>query len=116
WLFGAGAALVLTATNVLMRYAFFAGQTGAAVNLGYVYIAVGTLVIPVLAEAVWRKFGFKRLMGLLALLCLAPALVAALTPPPSYPVYREGDFGHVFHDPMIWVAGLVFLLYGPLEV
>jgi fucose permease len=118
---GAGAACVSTASVVLMPRAFFEGdprKVAAALNLGTVFIALGSLVTPALADVLLRTVDFRRTLGLLALLCLVPAVAVAtqLNAGEQFEL-KAGDYAPnaVLRDPLLWLAGLVFCLYGPLE-
>ena len=56
---GVGAACVNAACVVLMPRAFFGGKmTDAAVNLGMVFVALGSLVTPTLA-VIWSEDDVK---------------------------------------------------------
>src|SRR5260370_1394236 len=77
-LVGRGAAAINTATVVLMPEAFFEKHAVAALSLGHVFIALGALVTPALPDVLFRPVDYRRTIGLLAVLCLAPAV---LTPP-----------------------------------
>jgi fucose permease len=120
---GIGAACVSTACVVLMPKAFFDGdpnKVSAALNLGTVFFALGSLVTPTLIDLLLRTYDlerFQRTMNLLAGLCLVPALVVLVElgasgfPPPE----QNRDFQSLFSDTRLWMAGLVFFLYAPLE-
>jgi fucose permease len=118
---GVGAACVSTACVVLMPRAFFEGderKVSAALNLGTVFIALGSLVTPTLADVLLRTVDFRRTLGLLALLCLVPAVVVAtqLNAGGQFQLAPHAyDPGAVLGDPRLWLAGLVFFVYGPLE-
>ncbi|MBY0526702.1 MAG: MFS transporter [Gemmataceae bacterium] len=115
----AASACVAVGSNVLMPGAFFPDATvqyaPAAINLGNTVLVLGTLIAPLAAEIGIRRFGFRRTMGVTALLCLLPALAAALTPADRFPAFRADDVDKVLAEPVLWIAGIAFLLYGPLE-
>jgi fucose permease len=118
---GVGAACVSTACVVLMPHAFFEGTDGkltAALNLGTVFFALGSLVTPSLADLLLRAFDFRRALTVLALLCLVPVL-AVLAQFGSGEAFRferqPAELSETLSDPQLWLAGLVFFLYGPLE-
>jgi fucose permease len=120
-LMAAGAACLSTGSIVLMPKAFFPDSPpAAALNLGNVFFALGALVTPPLAEILLRRLDFRRGIGVLAVLCLLPALFAGLAPHAAFDVGGAAlppkfDPAHVLGHPIVWLAGLVFLLYGPLE-
>ncbi|HMF13376.1 MAG TPA: MFS transporter [Gemmataceae bacterium] len=122
-LMGVGAACVSTACVVLMP-AFFdwdPRKTAAAVNVGMVFFALGSLVTPTLVDLLLRTYDlerFQRALVFLAILCLTPAVItvfgwgaAGQIPLQARPVH----LGELLGDERLWLAGLVFFLYGPLE-
>jgi fucose permease len=116
-LVGLGAACVSTASVVLMPRAFYDGRPdtlGAALNLGMAFFALGALVTPALVDTLLRRIAFARTLALLAVVCLAPALLAAATPIPAEES-RGVNLGQVLQDRYLWLAALVFFLYAPLE-
>jgi fucose permease len=119
---GAGAACVSTASVVLMPVAFGFNEKelAASLNLGHVFFALGALITPPLADLLLRTVDFRKTVAALAMLSLVPALVAAvsLTEPARTEFALEGqraDLSAVLSNYRIWVAGLTFLLYAPLE-
>jgi fucose permease len=122
-LVGVGAALVGTASVVLMP-AFFPGDVnkiGAAVNLGMVFFALGSLVTPTLVDMLLRTYDlerFQRTLICLGVVCLVPAVVVATQWNAVGQFQPEGQstgLGELLGEARIWLAGLVFFLYGPLE-
>jgi len=122
-LIGIGAACVSAACVVLMP-AFFdwdPKKTAAAVNIGMVFFALGSLVTPTLVDLLLRTYDlerFQRTLIFLAVLCLVPAAVtvvqwsvAGQIPSGS----KSAGLAAVLSDAKVWLAGLVFFLYGPLE-
>jgi fucose permease len=116
FLVGAGAACLSTGSSVLMLKAFFPDNEAASQNLGNVFFALGALAAPVLAEWAVDRLGYRRALTLLALGCLLPALLAALTVGDAFPpAGRPTSLTEVLGSPLLWLCGLVLLLYGPLE-
>jgi fucose permease len=112
-LVGGSSAGVLVSANVLMTPALFPDNPPASLNLGNVFFVLGTLIAPVTADVILPRIGFRRTMGLAALLCLVPALAAALTS--DFPAPRAGTLERVLNDPVLGLVCLICLLYGPLE-
>ena len=115
---GLGSAGLGTAALVLMPRAFFGmdQMASASLNLGCVFIALGALITPVLSDVLVRMLEFRRAAGVLAMLCLAPALAAALTPAEQLHVgVPAPDLLAVLTDGNLWFVGLVFFFYAPLE-
>jgi fucose permease len=114
---GFGAAGLGIGGLVLMPDAFFPDKPTASLNLGVVFFALGALVTPALADVLLRLFGGRRAVGLLALACLVPVVVAGLT---SAEDLRAADSspadvaGLLSHN-SLWMAAIVFALYAPLE-
>jgi fucose permease len=113
---GLGAAGVATAAVVLMPYAlgFRPRELTASINLGFVFVALGTLVAPALADLLLRATDLRGALGFVSLLALVPGLAAAIA----------GKFGEAMPavelasltaEPRFWMLGLAFLLYAPLE-
>jgi fucose permease len=114
---GLGAAALSTAVTVLMPQAFFAPEEmSASLNLGYVFIALGALVTPVLTDLLLRRLGLRRTLAVYALMALVPAFLA---------VFAGGGYGQggehtgeasaFLAEPASWLAALVFFFYVPLE-
>jgi fucose permease len=115
-LIGLGAAAVNVATVVLMPSAFFDNRPVSALNLGHVFIALGALVTPALTDVLFRTIEYRRTVSLLAVLCLAPAVLCVL---PFFGGYLDEVAprqGWPSEPPIsLWMAGLVFFCYAPLE-
>jgi fucose permease len=114
---GLGGAALSTASVVLMPGAFFGEQhETASLNLGNVFFGLGALLTPTLADLLLRTVRFRWTLGILALACLVPAGIALATPHASLLVtQQQGDLMAVAENPLLWLAGLVFFLYGPVE-
>ncbi len=115
---GLGSAGLGTAALVLMPRAFFGmdQMASASLNLGCAFIALGALVAPILSDVLVRLLEFRRTAGVLAVLCMAPALAAALTPGEQLHVGVQGpDLFALLSDANLWLLGLVFFFYAPLE-
>ena len=114
----AGGGFLSAGALVLMPRAFFGPyEASASLNMGNVFFALGALVAPALADVLLRGCGFRRTLGFLALACLVPAVLVAFTG-------RQEALGEqpqrpevlaLLLEPMLWLAGLVFFLYAPLE-
>ncbi len=113
---GAGGACLSAASSVLMAGAFFPDFEVASQNRGNVFFALGALVTPTAARRLFDRLGYPRALCLLAVICLLPALLAALTRNSAFDLSGEAEsLAWAFRQPVIWLAGIVFLLYGPLE-
>jgi MFS family permease len=112
------AAAVGTAATVLMPRAFFAPatETAASLNLGYVFIALGALLAPVLADVLLDMLGPRRTLPVFALLALTPAFLAVFAPAEAWQLPdHAGDAVTLLTEPSSWLAALVFFFYAPLE-
>jgi fucose permease len=114
---GLGVAALSAATVAIMPKAFFgARETAASLQMGTVFIALGGLLAPWLADVAVLGLGSRRGLALLAFVCLIPALAAAL---PAGDDLRLGEapggLTGVLTDPDLLMAGLVLFLYAPLE-
>ncbi len=112
---GVGGACLSTGSIVLMRAAFFTNIEAASQNLGNVFFGLGALATPTLAEFLIERLGYRRALSLLAVLCLLPALLAALTAGGAFEEPKAANLETVFRRPVLWLTGLVLFLYVPLE-
>jgi len=116
---GLGSSALSVAALVLMPRAFFGADrlASGSINLGCVFIALGALVTPVLSDVLVRLLEFRRTAGVLALLCLVPAILTALAWGADFParVPQGADLASLLTDGDLWMIGIVFLLYAPLE-
>jgi fucose permease len=114
---GLGAAGLCTCSVVLMPAAFFPQKPTAALNAGCVFFALGALVTPALNDVLMRLIGNRRAFILLALACLVPAVLGALTAAEDLRVAGTAspDLADLFSHRPLWLAALVFAVYAPLE-
>ncbi len=112
---GLGSAGLCTGSVVLMRTAFFPDSATASLNLGFVFFALGALVTPVLVEVLSSVCSFGRLAIVLALVCALPAVFTALTAGQQFPVEQAHAVSKLGSAQAVWLAGLVFFFYAPLE-
>jgi MFS family permease len=112
-----GAAAVSAAVTVLMPRVFFSPtETSASVNLGYVFIALGALITPVLADVLLHAFGERRTLGLLAVFALVPGVLAVFPAHEHWPGSQlPSDPVELLFEQSSWLAALVFFVYAPLE-
>jgi fucose permease len=113
---GAGGACLSSGSSVLMPKAFFPDHVAASANVGNVFFGLGALLTPMLADLLIRSLGFRRAICLLAVVSLVPALLASATTPAAFAVAdQRGDLWAVLGHPIVWLTGLAFFLYAPLE-
>ena len=114
---GLGGAGLGVAALILMPQAIFGVDrlASASICLGCVFVALGALVTPVLSDVLVRLLEFRRTAGVLALLCLAPAVLAAV--PAEFPnrAPHGPDLAGLLSDADLWLVGVAFLFYAPLE-
>jgi len=113
-LLGMGGACLSTSSSVLMLTAFYPENAVAAQNFGNVFFALGALVSPMIAQRLLEQFEYRRGLVLISVVCLLPALLAALTSFPPHPANRAEPWA-VFGRPLLWLAAATLLFYGPLE-
>jgi len=113
----AGGGFLSAGAMVLMPRAFFGPyEASASLNMGNVFFALGALVTPALADVLLRVFGFRRTLGFLALACLVPAVLVAFTGRQEVlGGQQRPEVLSLLLEPTLWLAGLVFFLYAPLE-
>lgn len=114
---GFGASALGTVSTVLMPRAFFVSEEAlAALNLGYVFIALGALLTPALTDILLEKIELRRTLAVLALLALTPGFLGVL---PSNEYWQipalPGNPSALFAEPSCWFAALVLFFYAPLE-
>jgi fucose permease len=113
---GAGGACLSAGSSVLMAQAFFPGNEVASQNLGNVFFGLGALVTPTLSQLLLERLQYRRALGVLAIICLAPAVIAIFTAREAFAITSQlPDLRAVLGNPIVWLAGIVFFLYGPLE-
>lgn len=114
---GLGSAGLSTAAILLMPHAFFGADrlASASIDLGCVFMALGALITPVLSDVLIRLMEFRRAAVVLAVLCLAPAFLAILGGPLPEAPQQAVDFGELLSNADLWLIGLLFLFYAPLE-
>ncbi len=115
---GAGAACLSTASVVLMpvAFGFSQGELAASVNLGFVFVALGALMSPTLADLLLRTLDFRKTVAVLALLCLVPAATAAISWSQHVPEpVEKADLVDAMSSLPVLLAGLAFLFYAPIE-
>jgi fucose permease len=118
-LLSAAWSLLVNVGNVLTPVAF-PGGTAYATNLANVFFGLGAFLTPLAAAFLVRKTSLPAALGLLGVLCLAPAALAAvvdfsgLGPAETDASPFEG-MGALLADPVLWLCGLALFFYGPLE-
>ncbi|MGH7169737.1 MAG: hypothetical protein ACRELG_05610, partial [Gemmataceae bacterium] len=114
---GFGVSALGTASTVLMPHAFFAPEeTSASLNLGYVFIALGALLTPALADILLEKIALRRTLAVFALLALTPAFLGVLPSSEHWPISDHPGHPSAFlAEPTGWLAALVLFFYAPLE-
>jgi fucose permease len=113
---GVGGACLSTGSVVLMPRVFFPDNEAASLNLGNVFFGLGALVTPALAELLLLHLEYRRAVGLMALVCLVPAVFASITGGAALAVQPgELNYAGVLTNPIVWIAGAVFFCYSPLE-
>jgi fucose permease len=113
---GVGGAGLSTGSSLLMSKAFFPDNELASQNLGNVFFGLGAFVTPALVVTLLRRLDFRRAIGVVALLCLLPALIAAVTEQKEFLTQdRPAALGPILQSPLLWLAGFAFLFYAPLE-
>ena len=121
-LIGLGTACLHVGSVVLMPIAFGfpREELAASVNLGFVFLALGALMVPTLTDLLLRTVAFRRTLALLALLCLVLGLGAFLSfrdaagaafTLSDQPVAMDA----VCSDFYLWLIAVAFLCYAPLE-
>jgi fucose permease len=114
---GAGSAGLCIGGVVLMTEAFFPHNAVASLNAGLLFVALGALIAPPLTDLLIRLIGYRRGVALIALGCLIPGLIAALTGQEDlrFAAANSDESTIVPMHDSLWLACLVIFLYSPLE-
>jgi fucose permease len=113
---GLGSAGLSTVSIVLMRQAFWPDSPMASLNMGNVFFALGALITPVLVDVLLSFWSFRRVGIVIALICLLPAVFAAMTSTAALKVDAvHTESASLASSPALWLAALVFAFYAPLE-
>ncbi|UCE98845.1 MAG: MFS transporter [Planctomycetota bacterium] len=116
-LLGFGAMALNTAGNTLIPVVLFGGTNPAAAsNLGNTFFGLGLFLTPLIVSFLFRKTSYENAVSTLALIMLAPVILAILA------TYPESKAGFVISDafallakPAVLVAALVLFCYISLE-
>jgi fucose permease len=112
----AATAGLATASVVLIPAAFLPHRVVASANLGFVPLTLGFLLAPGVVRTLQGRYGFRRSLQILALVCLVPALPAVLAPSAAFDIpAAPAVTGSALADSRLWLAALLALLYQPLE-
>jgi hypothetical protein len=108
---------LFAAAVVLMPYVLFASsQNTASLNAGFVFVALGALVALPLVDLVIDRLAWRQGLGVLAVLCLAPAVLASLAGRDLSRLQpATTSTGNLLGEPALWFACLVAFFYAPLE-
>jgi MFS family permease len=114
---GIAAALITVGSIRLMPAALWGiDEPSASTSLGFVAVGLGALLLPPMAEFLWRRLDFRRSMLWVGCACLLPAAFAVFTPTSDFPkVPQVAEFQAVLAEPRWWFVLLIGLLYFPLE-
>jgi MFS family permease len=124
---GAATGLLYIATIRLMPEAFLAAEIRsgrhhwdyipAATNLGFVFVALGGLLVPFLVLFLVRKFSFRSGLLLLALLAVIPAGMVGLTEASSeLESLHTANLGQLFGEYQFWLALAAVVAFYGLEI
>jgi fucose permease len=115
-LLGAATGLLHTATTAVMPAAFAEfvwGPAPAATNLGYVFVALGSLLIPFLTLYLVKQLGYRNGLLLLALLAVAPGVSAGFAP--RLEPTRGIDLAALLADARFWLALVAIFFFYAVE-
>jgi hypothetical protein len=115
-----GAALgtcVLYVCSLLLvpRGLFGDHEITVSLTFGLVFIALGALVVAPLFDTLTALLGYRPTLTLLGFVSLAPVVLVAIAGPHLSRTMGQPDLLGLVSTPTVWLAGLVFFLYAPLE-
>jgi len=115
-LVAAASACLTVATTAAMPYAFLGfDDPAASVNLGFVAVGIGYLVVPLLIDALCLRLGLRAGMLFLAVFSLVPAVFATFTSRAELAAPPNAEATTLLSNPAIWLAALAAIFYFPLE-
>lgn len=120
-------AMLHTASAVVMPWAFLPSgflrpgemppQTPAATNFGYLFVALGVLLMPFLTSRLLRQFQFRNGLLILALVALVPAVLSTLAGEGNFPAPPDAaNLFELLQDYRLWLAILAFFFFFALEM
>lgn len=114
-LLGNATACTWTASVILMPAGFGSGHPVAAINLGFVVLGLGLLLGTWLPEMFAARIDERRGLGMLALLALLPALLAAVTSEPARPPVAA-PAAELLRQPAFWLVAAALFFCLPVEL
>src|SRR5262249_18299166 len=93
-------------------------EWAASINLGFIAVGLGALLMPALCELLLARFGFRQCLLLFAFLSLLPATFAVFIAKSELELPNPVEAtpsSSILGDPVLWLAILVMILYYPLE-
>src|SRR5262249_25828600 len=119
---GSAVSCLTCAALTLMPVAFWGvpaegvAERAASLNLGFIAVGLGSLVLPPLTEVVLKRFGFRQCLLVVAFLCLFPATFTVFIGRTEFPEHLpSADPSAILAEPVLWLACLVMFFYYPLE-
>jgi fucose permease len=115
---GVASSCLTCAGITLMPKAFWGDpqnpERAASLNLGFIAVGVGGLLVPALCNFCVKRFSFRQCLLVLAFLCLLPATFTVFSAGAEFPD-TAAQTGTILGEPVLWLAGLVMFLYYPLQ-
>lgn len=117
-LLGFGAMALNTVGNTLIPKILFGGENPAAAsNLGNVFFGLGLFLTPFVVSFLFRKTSYENAVSVLALIVLAPVVLALIaTYPQSQVDFSVWDAVALLKVPAVLIAALVLFCYISLEM
>lgn len=117
-LLGLGAMALNAAGNTLIPVVLFGGKkASAALNIGNVFFGLGLFLTPLIASFLFRKTSYATAVSVLAVIILAPAILAVLA---TYPEKQAGfkilDAVALLKEPAVLAGAFLLFFYLSLEI
>lgn len=110
-----GAALTLTGIR-LMPAALDLPSPEGALSVGFLFIALAALLTQAFCSRLIQKAGYRNTLLVSALLCLAPAIIAAFVEPTDFPPAPDDpDPSALLRDARLWLLALLIFFWFPIE-
>ncbi len=116
---GVAGGILHVATAMSMPAAFFphdpVERAPAATNLGYIFVALGALAFPLVAQFLIPRWGVRNSLLALALLVLFPALCTTAAAHEQFPAPQSADVPSLVGNLSLWLVGLAVFFFGAVE-
>jgi MFS family permease len=113
---GTAGGLLHAASARAMPEAFFpTGMPPSATNLGYIFVALGAVLLPLATRFLVPRWGFRSSFLVIALTALIPALCAVASGRDSFAGTQTANISELMNDIRLWLIALAVLFFSAVE-